>query len=435
MSRIQGRLRPNGVFASWLLASSAILVSGGTAVAQDVTTLSLWSRATTVSTVTEPLVEAFNASHDDIQVQLTSVPDAQYISKFGATARGGSVPDIVTFDDINAPIFAASRLLTDLTDFVGTLPDADTLSPGQMRLATYQGATYAAPFSGGASVMFYNKDLFQAAGLDPDQYPQSWDDLVSNANTISALGEDTYGISTAGSCAGCLEFTLLPMIWASGGTVFTEAGPDQTTTFAESAVVGEMFSMLQGLWESGDIMPTDRTEAGPTWGQNFLAGQVGIHFGPIQLNVRADDAGLNYGIAPIPGKEPGSYATFAGGDVIGIPAASENIAAAKEFVRWVYETEQQLMIADGGFTPGQLAVADEAFNQAYPNLSVAVTALKKGDAPKSLATSSIFNDPNGPWIDAVNRIVFSGEDPADVLPEIDETSTRLIVQAYSVFGN
>jgi len=407
--------------------------SSGASEANGVTTLTFWSRATTAEPVSAPLVEAFNATHKNIQVKLTSVPDAQYVSKFGATARAGSAPDLVSFDDINAPVFAASGLLTDLSSFVSDLPSASTLSPGQRALATYRGKTYAAPYSGGASVMYYNKDLFSQAGLDPDSPPTDWAQLSSDVKAISALGGDVSGITLPGACPGCLEFTLLPLVWASGGNVLTAAGDNQTTTFAKSQPVADMLAMYQGFWQDGDIPKTDRTEDGTTWGQNFLKGQVGIHFGPIQLSTSAKSSGMDYGVAPIPGQD-GSYATFAGGDVMGIPAASKHQQQAETFITWMLQSKQQAAIVDGGFTPGQLSTADADFQQQHPDLAVAVKALKKGRAPQSLATSAVFNDANGPWLGAVDQVVFSGSAPETALSAADATSNKLLSQANDQLG-
>ena len=69
------------------------------------------------------------------------------------------------------------------------------------------------------SALFYNKDLFTKAGLDPNKPPTSLAEIRTYADKITALGGGVTGYYLPGNCAGCNIFTVGPLMWASGATI------------------------------------------------------------------------------------------------------------------------------------------------------------------------------------------------------------------------
>ena len=80
------------------------------------------------------------------------------------------------------------------------------------------GRLYGVPLYADVSALFYNKDLFRKAGLDPEKPPTSLAEIREYADKITALGGDVKGYFLPGSCAGCNIFTVGPLMWASGAT-------------------------------------------------------------------------------------------------------------------------------------------------------------------------------------------------------------------------
>ncbi|HEX3921595.1 MAG TPA: hypothetical protein VHY31_04870, partial [Streptosporangiaceae bacterium] len=79
---------------------------GGSSSSGGKTTISFWVR---VDNPSVGLAKMFNATHKNIHVNVTVIPDAEYVTKLGAAVRGHSGPDVADFDDINAPLFAATH--------------------------------------------------------------------------------------------------------------------------------------------------------------------------------------------------------------------------------------------------------------------------------------------------------------------------------------
>jgi multiple sugar transport system substrate-binding protein len=136
--------------------------------------IDIWTRNPGAGIITG-LSEVWNAANPDDQVNVTVIPNGQFVTKFTLAVASGSVPDVVSIDLVYTPAFMEQGVLEDLTDAVAQMPFAAHLSPAHTRLATWtDGRQYALPFSAEGSVLVYNKGLFAWAGLDPENPPKTW---------------------------------------------------------------------------------------------------------------------------------------------------------------------------------------------------------------------------------------------------------------------
>ena len=122
-----------------------------------------------------------------MHVDLTVIPDTQYVTKFATAVRGRDVPDVVGIDDINSTLLAYHDALTNMTPLLDQLPFRNQLSPGHLNLATIHGRAYAIPVAADISVLFYNKRIFAAAGLgDRITRRARSSEVLSDARAITA---------------------------------------------------------------------------------------------------------------------------------------------------------------------------------------------------------------------------------------------------------
>ena len=124
-------------------------------------------------------------------------------------------------DLIYAPQFEAADQLVDITDQIGSIPELETASPGHLTVATFKDRLFGVPLYADVSALFYNKTLFEQAGLDPNKPPTSLAEIREYADKITALGNDIKGYYLPGNCAGCNIFTVGPLMWASGAKIET----------------------------------------------------------------------------------------------------------------------------------------------------------------------------------------------------------------------
>ena len=108
-----------------------------------------------------------------------------------------NAPDVITELESRTLRYARKSLLTDLTDVVTKL-GKDDLVPSALATGEYEGRYYSIPFRHDGAGLYYNKDLFAAAGLDPEHPPQTWAQLVEYCKklTVTKDGKTTqYGIA------------------------------------------------------------------------------------------------------------------------------------------------------------------------------------------------------------------------------------------------
>ena len=387
-------------------------------------TMTMWIRDT--SFLISTLVDTWNETHEN-QIELTVVPASEFVTKFGASVAAGEAPDIISIDLIYTPAFASAGQLVDLTDRVSELPFVDDLSPAHMNLGTYEGRNYAVPFAAEGSFLVYNIDLFEQAGLDPENPPTNWEELLEAARAITALGDDTYGYYFAGNCAGCNAFTFLPFIWASGGDVLNEDYSAPTLT--DDPMVSEALQLYRTMWEEGLIPEGAIVDSGENFVEAFSSGKIGMGgTGAFGIdNYKTNYPDLNFGVTYIPGKDGGT-ASFGGGDNIGIPTGTEYVDEAWEFISWILTEEVQLEIyAANNQLPVRLSLADNEYFEADPRLQTAASTLSVGHTPYSLVYNDLFNDANGPWLLMLQVAIFDG-DIEGAVQEAQERFTQIMAE-------
>jgi multiple sugar transport system substrate-binding protein len=372
-------------------------------------TVVFWARSDTITAAT-PLVKEFNATHPHLKVVMDSIQDTQAVTELATAERGHAAPDLVDLNDIYMPIFTELNGFLNITKAVDALPYAKDLSPGHLALATYDQKIYGVPYLADLSVLWYNKDLFKRAGLNPDDPPRNFAEILTDARKVNALGHGISGFSFAGDCSGCLGFTLLPNVWAAGSNVIKGAVNHQTGEVEGNSALASLLRLYQTLNADHLVPASDRTDDGATWGNDFAAGTVGIFpggFGTVINQVPASKRSA-YADVPLPGPD-GGYATFDGGDDLAIPTGAKNASGAWEFVKWILAIKQQDQLPSFGYTPIRSDALTPAFKKANPLDVAALTALKHGVAPVTTAYNSLFNQAGGPWLTLFDTAVYGNE--------------------------
>ncbi|MCW2805466.1 MAG: multiple sugar transport system substrate-binding protein [Propionibacteriaceae bacterium] len=377
--------------------------AGASSDAEPTGTISIWARDSQQGFMSE-LVKLYNANHK-VQAKVTIIPASSFVQKLGTAASSGSGPDVSSIDLVYAPYFASAGALEDITEMADALPYKDALSPSHRRLSAYEDVTYALPFTAEASAMYYNKDLFKKAGLDPEKPPTTFAEIRDAAKKIRALGSDYYGFTFAGACGGCNVFEFTPHVWASGGDVLSE---DSKTATLDSPQVTDALQLYRDMWTDGSIPSAAKNDAGTQQIPLFTSGKVGMTpLGAFAIPTM-EKAKVNFGVTPIPGKD-GSEGSFAGGDVISVITGTKNEAGAKDFVKWATEEEAQSFLAKNGSVPVRTDLVEKIYNTQGEHYAVFGRLMGIGKTPYSVVENPIFNDNNGPWIKMINDAVFGGD--------------------------
>jgi multiple sugar transport system substrate-binding protein len=369
-------------------------------------TVHFWARQATDGPA-KALVKEFNATHKNLKVVLHLTPPNDDTSQLATAIRAGSPPDVVGLNDIDVPTFSHENALMNLTKYINALPYKSALSPGHLRLATIGSQYYGLPYLADLSVLWYNKKLFSEAGLNPNDPPTNYAEIMTDAKKISALGHGIYGFSFAGDCQGCLGFTMLPSLWANGVHMISGPLGNQTANVASDAPLKTMLADYRTLWANKEVPVNDQTQNGLTWGADFEAGKVGILPGDYGFATAMKDP-TEFADAPLPGVTGDDYSTFDGGDDFVIPAGASNPSGAWEFIKWVLEPAQQQQYPSLGDTPIRTDILTPAFAAKNPYDAVALKALAKGSVEYTLAYDAVYNEPGSPWFKMFEDAVYSG---------------------------
>src|SRR3954447_10555934 len=392
-------------------------VTAGTDGTDDGTKLTLWTRAP-LEKQAKLLVAAYNDTHKN-QVELTVVPNDDYVAKVGAAAGSNGLPDLFAADIVYVPNWTKQGLFQDITKQIDGLPFKDAINKGHLAAGTRDGTEYVLPFVLDLSMLFWNKDLFKEAGLDPEKAPTTLTELAQDAKAIQALDKPgTFGTATGLNCGGCLVFTWFPSVWASGDEVMNADG---TASSLDSANASKIYDTWREMWKGGQVLPSSKDEAGPTWTAGFSEGKVGWMFYPATL--LSSTTGFDVGVAGIPGPDGGA-STFVGGDGIGISKDSKKSAQAWNFLNWMMSEDAQVeVLAKDKDVVSRSDLANNKYAAEDPRLVTINEVAGKGETPVAENFQQAFNAPNSPWLTMIrNEILGSG---GTVAKDNDEISAVL----------
>ena len=204
--------------------------------------------------VTEPgfkkaqeLVQKFEKANPDITVKLQSNPYGGLEGKTLIALKSGRPPDLMEVQTSWVPSYIATGALEPIGDTIAKTTPLDQFVPAAINNASVDGKLYALPFQAEALAMIYRKDLYRAAGLDPDKPPQTWDDMIKDAQALTkvqgAKAQYGYGIAGGGSEGqGNTLYRSLPYLWMNGGGILAEDGKTVIVNSPESVAAVKFYT-------------------------------------------------------------------------------------------------------------------------------------------------------------------------------------------------
>jgi multiple sugar transport system substrate-binding protein len=386
------------------LSAASVVALPGVSMATDI---QMWVRASG-ATAAQNLIDLWNSSHDD-KVVVTVIPDNQMVTKLATGSQAGDVPDMVSFDLIYMPDFMKAGFLKDITAEMTADPNYAGVAQAYKDIATLDGKIYGAGFTPDVSVLLWNKDLFKAAGLDPDKAPATIQEIHEDAKKITALGNDTYGYYFSGSCPGCNIFVTSPMMVAAGSKILPANADDEPLT---GDGIKDVLTEMKAMWDEKLIPESAQADTGANFFATFETGKIGIQgTGGFAISaLKNDKPDLNFGIGFLPGTADGQASAFVGGDVIAIPAASKNADIALKFIHWELTDEAQLQgLAKNNIIPSRPSLADNEYFKAEPRVVTTAQALGKGYVPWVFHFNDMVNSDSSPWIQMIQTAIFDGD--------------------------
>ncbi|HOO34176.1 MAG TPA: extracellular solute-binding protein [Thermotogota bacterium] len=281
------------------------------------------------------VIEDYEAMNPDVEIEFVQLSWATGFDKIVTAFAAGAVPDVLELGNTWVANFANEGVLTDISGEVEKFPYI--VGWNQSR---YDGNYWGYPWLLGTRAMFYNMDLFVKAGLDPENPPETWGELIEAAKKIDALGDDIYGFGMGtGEPQTPWQEWFLPAVWGNNGNILSE---DMKTATLNSKEVLEAGKMYQEL--SKYAIKTKASDLRAVFG----SGKVGMWIaqaGDItKLSSTYPDTNFMVCFVPKPDKEDGFHASFAGGEILTIPTASKNKEEAKKLIEYLISEEVTMNI-------------------------------------------------------------------------------------------
>lgn len=353
--------RPLTATAGILAVALTLTACGGSDSAADadgVVDLTLGTWALSNAPEFQLLVDEFNASHDDVEVSIREYDTDNYETQMTADLAAGAAPDLYAQKTVSAFVtYQAGGQLVDVSDV------ADGLDENVTGLGSWQvdGSTWAVPFRQDSWFLFYNKDLFEKAGVDAPDGTWTWDDYAAAAEKLSAAGDadGTYQHVWQSALQGFANTQSPGADLLSGDYGYLKPYYERALAMQDAgaqvdygtATTNSLTYQAQFGKQKAAMMPMG------SWYVAMLLAQ--------QADGEADDFG--WGIAPVPQYDESTLdnpVTFGDPTSVGINAAIDEgkLDAAKEFLTFIAGEDAAVALAATGITP---AYQSDAVTEAY----------------------------------------------------------------------
>ncbi|MGI9862863.1 ABC transporter substrate-binding protein [Moorella naiadis] len=284
--------------------------------------------------VVKDLVDEFNKTHPTIQISTTFIPTAERLTKITAAIAGGGVPDLYTAGPPDLAALQGAKSIVPLNDLAkpGEL-NIEDYYPGPRKVVEKEGKIWALPVSAGIIGLYYNKDLFKAAGLDPDKPPRTWNELVTYAQKLTDQSKEQWGLLLPTQADLYLTTIWLNFFWQNGGQFLTPDGQKAAFNSKEGADALQFWVDLFHKYKVAPLVQQNETSAI----QTFATGKVGMLYAMPLWIKNTHSFPFAVGTAVLPRQI--NAATTLGGWYVTIMAGSHHQAEAWTFLKWLAEPE------------------------------------------------------------------------------------------------
>jgi multiple sugar transport system substrate-binding protein len=270
------------------------------------TTITVWSLDRNIQPAPN-LVKEFNAQNNGIKVEYREIQFDDVVSEAMRAYSTGQAPDIIAVDNPDHALFSSHGAFLDLTDMIAKSSVVKTANyfPGPLKSVMWKDKYYGIPKATNTIALYYNKDMFKAAGLDPSKPPKTWDELIADAKKLTDPSKNVYGITFSAKANEEGTFQFLPWVQMAGGSydhINTDGAVKALTTWKQ---------IMDEKLASPDTLTRSQWDATAT----FNAGNAAMAIsGPWEIDRMLTDAKFDWGVALLPVPEDGAKRSSAMGD-------------------------------------------------------------------------------------------------------------------------
>lgn len=363
-------------FVAGALALASVSALAFPAMAEDVK-ITVWSLDRDIQPAPN-LVKQFNDLKNGITVEYRQIQFDDVVSEAMRAFSTGQAPDIIAVDNPEHALFSSRGAFLDLTDRIkaSSVIRPENYFPGPLASVMWDGKYYGVPKATNTIALYYNKDMFKAAGLDPNSPPETWDQLVEYARKLTDPSKNVYGLAFSAKANEEGTFQFLPWAQMAGGGYQNINAPGAVKALEIwKTIIDDKLaspdSLTRGQWDSTGT---------------FNSGNAAMAIsGPWELDRMITEAKFDWGVALLPVPEKGAKRSSAMGDFNwAIFANSQHPDEAFKVLEYFVSQDDQ-MFAKYGQLP------------ARSDITIPATGVKlKDEALKVFLEQLKYAQPRGP---------------------------------------
>lgn len=309
-------------------------------------------------------LEAFKQVFPNITVEPQIVPWADYWTKLQTGVAGGETFDVFWINSASLPVYASKGALLPITQIVGGDGiDTSQFAAPLVEMYTYQDVHYGIPRDFDTIALFYNKDLFDAAGVDYPTDAWTWDDFRAAAEKLNNKDSGIFGAGLQTSW----QENYYNFIYQNEGKLLSD---DMKTCLINEAPDVEAIDFLTGFFRD-ELTPSIAVQqSNPVADTLFPAGQVAMMTGGSFRAGTYAKADANIDVAPLPKGKVQATLTHGLANVIWANGASA--AASLELVKWLAGSDAETILGESGATIPALADHQDAWLKANEKMNAQV---------------------------------------------------------------
>lgn len=322
----------------------------------------------------DDIMKDFYVQYPDVKVTFEYLPWDGMEDKYLSALQAGAGPDVLDMAIAWTIPYASMGKLQKLDEYIEKYQvDMSEYYECALETLTIDGSYYALPYRSETMCLFYNKDLFEKAGLDPEAPPATWEELRDYAIKLTA--GDVFGFGLCGSNAGNTTAQIYSMMFSKGVSLLNE---DMTEASFNTEEGKEAFSFWSDLFLKDGAVTKSVLENDNTTNRNlfaeeklgmFVSGSYDID--PI-LEANPD---INMGFALCPAFEGGANSALLGGWNLGMSDTCKNPDAAFALMSYLASPEISVDFSST-FSSCKSAAEDEKYSD--ENLKVFLEAINYG---------------------------------------------------------
>lgn len=315
----------------------------------------------------QAIIDEYTKANPNVKIEYQQIGfGTELDTKLNTLYASGAAPDLVRGPISTIAQRASMGQYAALDDYIAEWDEKDNVIQTAYDVANYKGKQYGIAINIEASMLFYRKDYFEEAGLDPNKPPQTWEELLDYAEKLTVReGDDVVRAGFAFPISSNHQ-TLIQFARQNGATLVDEEKDEATFNDEKTIEALEYFTQYA---DKNLIIPfVNQKDQNP-----FELGNAAMQYLTLNTYVTIKASGVDWAdqmmFSPGPGRE--KISTFGGCQIMFMSEQSKNKDAAWDFMKHLFTDDVVWKLVEETGATAVKTGLEHKFNEAYPDIGPA----------------------------------------------------------------